>query len=481
MASISKETIKGLIETIQNLYMADDIPWVIGYSGGKDSTATLQLVWYAIRELDPSKWLDSPYLRQVDEESLLTLLQRKPDGFKTLLNSSYSFIRDIVLRRDILITILKIRPHYIKLIPAKHLSERLFSIVNQAIEKDTDELSKKLLIDALVVAKQELLDYKDAQTMEIKENTSPSSSKTPSDTGDETLPNNTLSPSDEAENPNDESTEPEVNKESIEEPKELSKEPVVEIESEKESVSTKENNDNNNNSTDNSSLDPTIQKAFMDASLGDFTKSLEQKIIAIVTDNNVKTNQEIKELVIQHITQLSKNLTAQQQTLELLQQTLNEPSKALINRFTEESEKVSVCINDIHTILENQYNEAKALSTNFSTLLEKPTQDFYNSLETQVINKMNSCINDESGMQLQVEEIKKKSIGSIEKSTQVVVDTTNNLIDALTTRYNQQKKIIEEANNFFDKKGLIQNITIIAVFVNLLLLFFIFVTLLIRG
>lgn len=438
-----------------------------------------------LQELDPSKWLDSPYLRQADEESLLTLLQRKPEGFKTLLNSSYSFIRDIVLRRDILITILKIRPHYIKLIPVKHLSERLFSIVNQAIEKDTDELSKKLLIDALAVAKQELLDYKDAQTMEIKENTSPSSSTqqdipTPSDTGDETLPNNTPSPSDEVETPSDESPEPEVNKESIEEPEELIKEPVVEIESETESVSTKENNDNNN-STDNSSLDPIIQKAFMDASLGDFTKSLEQKIIAIVTDNNVKTNQEIKELVTQHITQLSNNLTAQQQTLELLQQTLNEPSKALINRFTEESEKVSVRINDIHTILENQYNEAKALSTNFSTLLEKPTQDFYNSLETQIINKMNSCINDESGMQLQVEEIKKKSIGSIEKSTQVVVDTTNNLIDALTTRYNQQKKIIEEANNFFDKKGLIQNITIIAVFVNLLLLFFIFVTLLIRG
>lgn len=438
-----------------------------------------------LQELDPSKWLDSPYLRQADEESLLTLLQRKPEGFKTLLNSSYSFIRDIVLRRDILITILKIRPHYIKLIPVKHLSERLFSIVNQAIEKDTDELSKKLLIDALAVAKQELLDYKDTQTMEIKENTSSSSSaqqdiKTSSDTGDERIPNPPPSPSDDAEKLDDVPTEAEVNKESTEEPKELIKEPVDEIESETESVSTKETNDENN-STDSSSLDPTIQKAFMNASLGDFTKSLEQKIIAIVTDNNVKTNQEIKELVTQHITQLSKNLTAQQQTLELLQQTLNEPSKALINRFTEESEKVSVCINDIHTILENQYNEAKALSTNFSTLLEKPTQDFYNSLETQVINKMNSCINDESGMQLQVEEIKKKSIGSIEKSTQVVVDTTNNLIDALTTRYNQQKKIIEEANNFFDKKGLIQNINIIAVFVNLLLLFFIFVTLLIRG
>lgn len=438
-----------------------------------------------LQELDPSKWLDSPYLRQADEESLLTLLQRKPDGFKTLLNSSYSFIRDIVLRRDILITILKIRPHYIKLIPVKHLSERLFSIVNQAIEKDTDELSKKLLIDALSVAKQELLDYKDAQTMEIKENISPSSSaqqdiKTPSDTGDERIPNPPPSPSDDAEKTDDVPTEAEVIKESTEEPKELIKEPVDEIESETESVSTKETNDENN-STDSSSLDPTIQKAFMNASLGDFTKSLEQKIIAIVTDNNVKTNQEIKELVTQHITQLSNNLKAQQQTLDLLQQTLNEPSKALINRFTEESEKVTVRISDIQSILENQYNKAKTLSTNFSTLLEKPTQDLYNSLETQIISDMNSCINDESGIQLQVQEIKNKSIESIEKSTQVVKDTTNNLIDALTTRYNQQKEIIEKSNNFFDKKGLIQNITIIAVFVNLLLLFFIFVTLLIRG
>lgn len=438
-----------------------------------------------LQELDPSKWLDSPYLRQADEESLLTLLQRKPDGFKTLLNSSYSFIRDIVLRRDILITILKIRPHYIKLIPVKHLSERLFSIVNQAIEKDTDELSKKLLIDALSVAKQELLDYKDAQTMEIKENISPSSSaqqdiKTPSDTGDERIPNPPPSPSDDAEKTDDVPTEAEVIKESTEEPKELIKEPVDEIESETESVSTKETNDENN-STDSSSIDPTIQKAFMNASLGDFTKSLEQKIIAIVTDNNVKTNQEIKELVTQHITQLSNNLKAQQQTLDLLQQTLNEPSKALINRFTEESEKVTVRISEIQSILKNQYNEAKTLSTNFSTLLEKPTEDLYNSLETQIISNMNSCINDESGIQLQVQEIKNKSIESIEKSTQVVKDTTNNLIDALTTRYNQQKEIIEKSNNFFDKKGLIQNITIIAVFVNLLLLFFIFVTLLIRG
>ena len=49
--TITRDTINGLMETVRNLYLADDIPWVIGYSGGKDSTATLQLVWLALQEL----------------------------------------------------------------------------------------------------------------------------------------------------------------------------------------------------------------------------------------------------------------------------------------------------------------------------------------------------------------------------------------------------------------------------------------------
>jgi DNA sulfur modification protein DndC len=49
--TINKDTINGLMETIRNLYLCDDIPWVIGYSGGKDSTATLQLVWLALSKL----------------------------------------------------------------------------------------------------------------------------------------------------------------------------------------------------------------------------------------------------------------------------------------------------------------------------------------------------------------------------------------------------------------------------------------------
>ena len=47
--------INELIERTQQLYLEDQIPWVIGYSGGKDSTAIVQLVWTAISELPDDK------------------------------------------------------------------------------------------------------------------------------------------------------------------------------------------------------------------------------------------------------------------------------------------------------------------------------------------------------------------------------------------------------------------------------------------
>ena len=48
---ITRQEIEDMCEIVRELYLADDIPWVIGYSGGKDSTATLQLVWYAFKDL----------------------------------------------------------------------------------------------------------------------------------------------------------------------------------------------------------------------------------------------------------------------------------------------------------------------------------------------------------------------------------------------------------------------------------------------
>jgi DNA sulfur modification protein DndC len=49
------EVVGGVAAHARELYLDDEIPWVVGYSGGKDSTATLQLVWLALSELDPSE------------------------------------------------------------------------------------------------------------------------------------------------------------------------------------------------------------------------------------------------------------------------------------------------------------------------------------------------------------------------------------------------------------------------------------------
>ncbi|MDR6766486.1 DNA sulfur modification protein DndC [Acidovorax delafieldii] len=40
-----------IIKEIQELYLSDSLPWIIGYSGGKDSTASLQLIWLALASL----------------------------------------------------------------------------------------------------------------------------------------------------------------------------------------------------------------------------------------------------------------------------------------------------------------------------------------------------------------------------------------------------------------------------------------------
>src|ERR1700751_6391933 len=46
-----KGTVQAVSDDIRQLYLCDARPWVVGYSGGKDSSAVLQLIWLAIREL----------------------------------------------------------------------------------------------------------------------------------------------------------------------------------------------------------------------------------------------------------------------------------------------------------------------------------------------------------------------------------------------------------------------------------------------
>ncbi|MDD4871355.1 MAG: DNA phosphorothioation system sulfurtransferase DndC [Kiritimatiellae bacterium] len=55
-----------LKQEIKDLYCDDGFPWIVGYSGGKDSTAVLQLVWLALRELPPAKLTKTVHVISTD-------------------------------------------------------------------------------------------------------------------------------------------------------------------------------------------------------------------------------------------------------------------------------------------------------------------------------------------------------------------------------------------------------------------------------
>jgi len=61
-----KKTVEILSDEIRDLYSSDDVPWIIGYSGGKDSTATLQLIWNAVSELPAEKRTKTIYAISTD-------------------------------------------------------------------------------------------------------------------------------------------------------------------------------------------------------------------------------------------------------------------------------------------------------------------------------------------------------------------------------------------------------------------------------
>jgi DNA sulfur modification protein DndC len=60
------EDIKSLTTEIQELYCLDAIPWIIGYSGGKDSSAVVQLIWNAVAALPPEKRNKKIYVLTTD-------------------------------------------------------------------------------------------------------------------------------------------------------------------------------------------------------------------------------------------------------------------------------------------------------------------------------------------------------------------------------------------------------------------------------
>ncbi len=62
MASAVKE----ICDEIREIYQWDQIPWVVGYSGGKDSSAVLQLIWLALRDLPEQQRLKPVHVISTD-------------------------------------------------------------------------------------------------------------------------------------------------------------------------------------------------------------------------------------------------------------------------------------------------------------------------------------------------------------------------------------------------------------------------------
>lgn len=52
---LRQKTLDEIYDEIAQVYLSNEYPWVVGFSGGKDSTATLQLVWYALKRLPQEK------------------------------------------------------------------------------------------------------------------------------------------------------------------------------------------------------------------------------------------------------------------------------------------------------------------------------------------------------------------------------------------------------------------------------------------
>lgn len=63
---VDRRTLPEIHQEIRDTYTADDRPWVIGYSGGKDSTTALQLIWYAIKNLPDEKQTKPIYVISSD-------------------------------------------------------------------------------------------------------------------------------------------------------------------------------------------------------------------------------------------------------------------------------------------------------------------------------------------------------------------------------------------------------------------------------
>lgn len=92
-------------EHIKNAYKEDDRPWVVGYSGGKDSTVVVQLVFEALSEMSREELHKKIYVISSDTLVETPLIINS-------INQTLRRIQDEALKRDLPIETHKVKPDY---------------------------------------------------------------------------------------------------------------------------------------------------------------------------------------------------------------------------------------------------------------------------------------------------------------------------------------------------------------------------------
>lgn len=77
-----------LYEEVRTLYLADQRPWVLGFSGGKDSTCALQIVWTALAALPPEQRSKTVYVISSDTLVETPVIVNYIDGTLARIESS---------------------------------------------------------------------------------------------------------------------------------------------------------------------------------------------------------------------------------------------------------------------------------------------------------------------------------------------------------------------------------------------------------
>jgi DNA sulfur modification protein DndC len=105
--NLNKEKIKIAKENIKKVYFMNDLPWVIGYSGGKDSTCTTQIIIETLIELKNKGTSLKKHVYIISSDTLV----ENPMIVGTI-HKTIAAINDVAIRENLPISAHVIKPDF---------------------------------------------------------------------------------------------------------------------------------------------------------------------------------------------------------------------------------------------------------------------------------------------------------------------------------------------------------------------------------